>query len=673
MELNELNVPIKDLATTAAMTVPTSLPPAPPPIFSSLPTEIIAMIAKELLLDAKGPEGPSKDETSIRWKKERKAMGEAITGLASLAHTSRRLNKIVTPVLYEHPFLLQQNRFDSTCNIEHLYGLVHLLGKDDGLADLVRCYQAPKIAISDTLGAFLDRCYREPKSYQKVLTLLNKYIPFLANIVAGRGHLDNGYLEAPGVMADLIPAVILCHCRSIKQLDRLSIGGNRGGNCWRFLWRDVVAAGSSVTFPNLQSAKLESFTELHLLPITNMAALRRTLTAVDEAVSFVNHAAPSLRHLTLKSFASCSSWDGGPSTVPDQIPIRTLEKLTSLEMHYCAFLKETDLCRIIKACPKLERFVFTSEASPRGGGRFTGLKSAFIGPKMALKALAPVSQQLKALSIKYAALVDLSFMDVLDDDDTDMDMEDDDMDITDDDADMLNDTDTDYDDEMDMDLDIDEDGPMDPNENLIKTLGHFQQFLNLKILRISHSALHRCRTPSSSSDSGPDLEEKDQQLVDLIKGCPSLESLDVTQYDIQNTPIRPQLEGLIAAVASTTPLSQSSQLSQLKSIRISLDTSSRRLEADWINDNSDNPYLKDQFARQHLTKYIQRGMKLRIDVAPLKEYEVLEPFPGPGSATTGQNRGGVSFAPCLERFLPPAPPPVARKKNKKVGKGKGGE
>ena len=72
MELNELSLPIKDLATTAAMTAPTSLPPAPSPTFSSLPTEIIAMIAKELLLDAKGPEGPSKNETSIRWKKERK-------------------------------------------------------------------------------------------------------------------------------------------------------------------------------------------------------------------------------------------------------------------------------------------------------------------------------------------------------------------------------------------------------------------------------------------------------------------------------------------------------------------------------------------------------------------------------------------------------------------------
>ncbi|KAK3953408.1 hypothetical protein QBC32DRAFT_257953 [Pseudoneurospora amorphoporcata] len=604
---HELIVPIMDLATTATHTNP---PPPPSLSFSGLPTEILLLIAKELYLDAKGPERPCTDDTSSRWESEGKAMVEATTGLAALCRTSGRLNKIVTPILYQDAFLLQQNGPDR-CNIRLFYGLVSLLGEqDNGLADLVRIYEDPKIGISDTLGALLDRCNLGPQSYQKLLMLLNKYTPFLSKIVA-RGHKDSNYLEAPGVMAGLIPAVILCHCRNIKRLHHMSIGGDRGGNHWRFLWMDMVA--TSVTFPNLEAAKLEGkpFTEGPWG--VKMEPFRRLLTPIDEAVFFVNRA-PNLRHLTLKSFASS---DG-----PLAVPIRALGNLTSLELHCCAFLKETDLGKIICACPRLERFVFTSEASP-SVRRVAEVDFAFIGPALVLKALAPVSRQLKALCIKYAPLVDL----MIGNEGYNTDNEDDDDDG-----------------DMDTDDETDTNNDMDADENLIKTLGYFQ-FPNLELLQISHSALHRW----TRSEDGP----QKGQLVELLKGCQSLESLDITQINIRESQIRPQLEGLTANMGTCTPL--------LNEIRVSIDTSERQHELDWIIDNSKSPrhpYLKGLFAKKHLATYRRRGIKLRIDYEHYRHAAFLEPsFPAVGSSHEDPGvcyHTFVTVHPDLRDFMPAA-------------------
>ena len=70
-------------------------------------------------------------------------MSDAITALSALCRTSRRLDAIVRPILYEEPLqLLGNTRYRPDRGLfEGLFGLVSVLGQKNGLADLVRVYK----------------------------------------------------------------------------------------------------------------------------------------------------------------------------------------------------------------------------------------------------------------------------------------------------------------------------------------------------------------------------------------------------------------------------------------------------------------------------------------------------------------------------------------------------
>ncbi|EGO58320.1 hypothetical protein NEUTE1DRAFT_110442 [Neurospora tetrasperma FGSC 2508] len=202
---------------------------------------------------------------------------------------------------------------------------------------------------------------------------------------------------------------------------------------------------------------------------------------------------------------------------------------------------------------------------------------AFLGPALVLRALSPLSQQLKALSIEYAPMLDYIFTNVPNDADSD-------------------------------DDDINPDDNMDANENLVTHLGHFP---NLKMLRICHRALRWTHSDGLVKE----------QLVRLIEGCPRLESLDITQIDIRDTQIRPQLEGLVA-VAGTDAIPL------LKGLRVGiLKNQGRDKPVQWTRDDS-CPHLSDLFAKEYLATYSKTGIKLLIDIESFwQKMAILQTFP----------------------------------------------
>ncbi|KAK3399176.1 hypothetical protein B0T20DRAFT_392192 [Sordaria brevicollis] len=541
-------------------TLHSNLPGGPRPFFAKLPAEILNLIVEQLYLGAKGP----RDEPDIEiddpsvWRTRQKSISKAIGSLAALARTCRRLNKVVVPFLYKEAFLLQANQPPQQGGRRGLalYDLLMVLAQEhNGLADLVQVYEEPW-TIADNLRAFTGRCdietkpglmtKQEAESYHAMFPMFNRYIPFLAKMVANEDLLDH-----PDLLTDIIPAVIICHCRKMKRLEHLTIG-DRGSGLGRFLWRDVITR--SVTFPKLEEATLRGKIYSNL-PAT---ALQHLCAPLAEAVFFVDRA-PNLRRLTLDSFSS------EPRSTISLLP---QQHLSSLELHQCAFLNKADLVNIIEACPKLERFVFTSEASPTVR-RVKQLGFDFLGPQAMLEALAPVSQHLKELSIEYTPLIDSLFKNGPNDASTN--------------------------------------GAMNAHdnlggyENLIKTLGDIG-FPNLRNLRICHSALWR--TPLD----GPETN----QLVELVKGCPRLESLDVTQIKIRDAQIRLQLEELAKAMGSvdTVPL--------LKGIRIAIS---------WPASINHRPLLSDLLTEEHLATYRKRGIKFLVDVICLwSEMSVLNAF-----------------------------------------------
>ncbi|KAK3495227.1 uncharacterized protein B0T23DRAFT_403988 [Neurospora hispaniola] len=203
---------------------------------------------------------------------------------------------------------------------------------------------------------------------------------------------------------------------------------------------------------------------------------------------------------------------------------------------------------------------------------------AFLGPALVLRALSPLSQQLKALSIEYAPMLDYIFTNV------------------------PNDADSDDDD------DINPDDNMDANENLVTHLGYFP---NLKMLRICHRALRWTHSDGLVKE----------QLVRLTEGCPRLESLDITQIDIRDTQIRPQLEGLVA-VAGTDAIPL------LKGLRVGiLKNQGRDKPVQWTRDDS-CPHLSDLFAKEYLATYSKTGIKLLIDIESFwQKMAILQTFP----------------------------------------------
>ncbi|ESA43434.1 hypothetical protein GE21DRAFT_4961 [Neurospora crassa] len=251
---------------------------------------------------------------------------------------------------------------------------------------------------------------------------------------------------------------------------------------------------------------------------------------------------------------------------------------------------------LVSACPRLERFVFTSEASPTVR-RATPWDFAFLGPALVLRALSPLSQQLKALSTKYAPMLDYIFMNVPNDADSD-------------------------------DDNINPDDNMEANENLNTHLGYFP---NLEMLRNCHRALRWTHS------DGPVKE----QLVTQIKGCPRLESLDITQIDIRDAQIRPQLEGL-AAVASMDALPL------LKGLRIGiLKSQSQDEPVQWTGDDS-CPHLSVLLATDHLATYPKTVIKLLIEIELFWEkMAILQTF----SAVHKDIHNTITVHPYLETIM----------------------
>ena len=344
---------------------------------------------------------------------------------------------------------------------------------------------------------------------------------------------------------DLIPAAILCHCRNIRRLDHFNIGV-RGRNAFSelpLMWKSLV--DGSITFPNLESAHLVAS---YLIFQQDMDGFHQgfgmDVTAIVEAFCFINRA-PNLRHLSLAGF-STESWAG--EVVAPPTPLQEFHQLSSLELYYCAWLSEIHLNDIIVACPRLTTFKFTSEASPTTGrATATPREFAFVGPARVLKALRPRSGTLTAISIRYMPILDGAF--------------------------RMN-------------------GNEDTDEHLIRTLGDFP---NLRILQISHNIL-QWKVKSDGSE--------ERQLVKLVQDCPRLESLDITQIDIRKARIRPQLEGLIAAIASMN----CTQL--LKGIRVSLDDNNwgRAWTRKSLGINA-----TEIFEKEHLDIYQHTDLKLLID------------------------------------------------------------
>lgn len=131
-------------------------------------------------------------------------------------------------------------------------------------------------------------------------------------------------------------------------------------------------------------------------------------------------------------------------------------------------------------------------------------------------------------------------------------------------------------------------------------MGYFR-FPNLKSLRICHSALRWTHF------DGPETN----QLVELVKGCSRLESLDITRINIREAQIRPQLEGLTEAVSSMDGMLL------LKGINVSIS---------WPQYNL-RPYLSDLLAEEHLATYRRRGIKFLVDLKSLwRDIAVLKTF-----------------------------------------------
>lgn len=352
---------------------------------------------------------------------------------------------------------------------------------------------------------------------------------------------------------DLFPAAILCHCPNIRRLERLTIGnrGRRGSpdpepdNQFLF-WKDFVH--ESVRFPSLESAHLvASYTKaLHVEENDNLEEMARAfefdLTPIAEAVHFVNRA-PSLRHLSLTGFAT-ADWAGRIV----RAPLQPHHNLSSLELHYCAWLSEAHLGNIIEGCPNLATFKFTSEASPTTGQPLPSASGfEFLGPALVLKALRPRAETLTAISMRYMPILDLLFRTR---------------------------------------------GSVDSDQHLIQTLGEFP---NLRVLEISHGALGWSHFDGAG----------EQQLVRLIKDCPRLESLNITQIDIRKSRIRPQLEGLVTAVArmDCAPL--------LKGIRVSIERNN--WYRPWTKESL-GANFSEIFEKDHLDCYQGKGgIKLLID------------------------------------------------------------
>ncbi|KAK3504435.1 hypothetical protein B0T13DRAFT_3471 [Neurospora crassa] len=152
------------------------------------------------------------------------------------------------------------------------------------------------------------------------------------------------------------------------------------------------------------------------------------------------------------------------------------------------------------------------------------------------------------------------------------------------------------------------DDNMDANENLVTHLGYFP---NLKMLRICHRALRWTHS------DGPVKE----QLIRQFKGCPRLESLDITQVDIREAQIWRQLQEL-AVVASSMDA-----ILLLKELRIGiLEEQGLDEPVQWIRDDS-CPHLSNLFAKDHLATYPKTGIKLLIDIESFwQKVAILQTF-----------------------------------------------
>lgn len=282
-------------------------------------------------------------------------------------------------------------------------------------------------------------------------SLMSRYLPWLTrNAYSQRLAPTYKPYKDLDIFLDLIPAAILCHCRNIRRLDRLNIGSRSGrGPDIQFIWKHLV--DSSITFPNLESANLVTAYRLSQSEEVKMYELDQI--PIVEAICFISRA-PNLKHLSLTGFSS-EDWAG----MTLRAPLPPLQNLSSLELHYCAWLNEAHLHDIIDACPKLATFKFTSEASPTTGQPIpTSSGFNFVGPALVLNALRPRSKTFTAISIRYMPVLDLLFR---------------------------------------------THSIMDTDKNLIRTLGHFP---NLRVLQISHDALQW------TDSDGPEGEQENSWL-----------------------------------------------------------------------------------------------------------------------------------------------------------------
>ncbi|KAK1780878.1 hypothetical protein QBC45DRAFT_461669 [Copromyces sp. CBS 386.78] len=536
-----------DRATPAEGTLP-SLPSSLSLVH--LPTEILLLIIEHLKIDAKGPKNECAVYLVIRTREHRRRMIQAVAALGSLAQTCRRFHRLVQPLLYEEPFVLDEEGFVGG---ERLYKLIRTLVEDkSGLADLVKVYREPRVSPRWSLGEYMGEIgwprFDGPSELEKALrSLFTRHFPWLARNYYQRSAPTYKRLKDLDIFLDMVPTAILCHCRNIRRLDHLNIGirGRRSPDV-PYIRNHLV--DNCVEFINLESANLvasywcssiiDRDEEEEMEPTAGFETYN---TPIVEAFRFIRRA-PNLKHLSLTGFSS-ENWAGETRIWP----LPSLQNLSSLELHYYAWLCEEQLHGIIGACPNLASFKFTSEAGPTTGRPIVSDSGfEFVGPTLLLKALRSRSETLKAISIRYMPVLDFLFR---------------------------------------------LEGSMDTDKNLIRSLGHFP---NLRVLQVSHGAL------GWKESDGPE----EQQLVRLVKGCPRLESLDITQIDIREARIRPQLEGLTAAVAclNCTPL--------LKGIRVSLENNN--WHRSWTR-RALGANASELFERDHLIVYQQTDIKLLID------------------------------------------------------------
>ncbi|KAK3399179.1 hypothetical protein B0T20DRAFT_497337 [Sordaria brevicollis] len=497
-----------DLILEQARVIP--LPSDPPRVvLLDLPTEVLLSVVECLVADAKGPENECSEWLVEVKLDHRRRMKHALETLAHLARTCRFMHKLVVPLLYEQAFRLDER--DAGDRDDHrTYQLLEALNRSEQLADLVRVYRIPPtMRFARTLFKYmefggygwplLDDFDQKARSFRSLLT---KYLPWFSKDPSEWPTPTPEPFMELGLLTDLVPVIILCHCRNIRRLEYLGIGGT-AYSIASGMWDKLL--DSCVEFPNLESANLVGYYSIWPLHrrggFDPRGEVETWFTPIFEAFCFVNRA-PNLKHLSLTGFSTDQQI--GERVIPLLPP---LHNLTTLELHYCAYLSEDDLRTVIEGCPNLASFKFMAEASPTTGRPTPSSPDfKFCGPAAVLRALRSRAEKLTKISLRYLTALDFFF--------------------------RLN-------------------GGFDTKENLIRTVGHFP---NLKILQISHDALEW------HNSDGP----QEQQLVRLVEGCPRLESLDITQIDIRKSQIRPQLEGLTRAVYQLkyTPL--------LKGIRISL-------------------------------------------------------------------------------------------------------